>query len=69
MIKIDSYFRDVTYPTILPGLYMVNDQGIIVNKITGKVLRYGIDKDGYYKVSVSRKHGNKAGVFVHRIVA
>ena len=62
-------FRNVTYPGVKEDFYIVNDQGIVLNKITGRILRYCVDKDGYFKVAVVFANGAHRSAFVHRLVA
>lgn len=47
--------------------YIVNEQGVIKNKRTNRILKY-YDKDGYYKINLSNDNNQTVKLYVHRIV-
>lgn len=65
----------ITYPEVQPNSYLITDQGVIIDLIQERIVRYTLDKDGYVRVNLRStkqpKHGKtkyiKLGV--HRLVA
>ena len=51
--------------------YVINEDGIIVNKITGHILEGDMNNCGYYRVCLYNKNNtpNKQRFFRHRLVA
>lgn len=49
--------------------YQINKIGQIINKKTKKYLKYKIDKDGYFNLSLYDDDNNKKYMRVHRLVA
>lgn len=62
-------FRNVTYPGVKKGKYIVSDNGTIINVERGNELKQSTDKDGYYRVSLQREDGTSSRYGVSRIVA
>lgn len=52
----------------LENYYLINEEGILVNKKTGKTISANKDKRGYFMVNTSSHEGNK-GRLVHQLVA
>jgi len=63
-------WRKVTYPGIRENMYLVSENGDVYNVISEKILSKSVDKDGYFRVSLSSTNTRKFKlVFVHRLVA
>lgn len=48
--------------------YQVSSSGKVRNKITNKILKHGLNKQGYHRVNLYNESGMKSK-FVHRLVA
>lgn len=48
--------------------YLVNEEGVVVNSETGRVLRTDLNKTGYKRVTLSSE-GKTLRIFVHKLVA
>lgn len=59
----------ITYPNVRPDMYVITDQGVILNALTGKPMSYYVDRDGYYHVSLMRTDRRCGHFPVHRLVA
>lgn len=62
-------FRDITYPGVKTGTYLVGDCGTIINKRRGTSLTQKTDKDGYPILSLYTDDGGRTTYRVHRLVA
>lgn len=71
----DEKFTYVTYPGISPYRYVISNYGQVIDFKKNKLIKYFIDKDGYFKVRLKRIQRkddiklNQANVFIHRLVA
>lgn len=52
----------------IPGTYEISNKGKVRNKVTGLILKTGIDRYGYEKINLSIK-GKKYYTTIHRLVA
>ena len=65
----DEKYKKITYPNIIPNMYMVSETGIIINAITMKQLKTFEDKDGYFRLKLRAIDKKYRTVAVHRLVA
>ena len=62
-------WKKITYPNVKRNMYIVSEDGDIINMLTMHQLVPFSDKDGYLKIGLVRSDGNRASIFVHRLVA
>lgn len=68
-IDYEEAFRDITYPGVKRGVYLIGDCGTVVNKRRGTSLTWRYDKDGYPIVGLYKDDGGRSTYRVHRLVA
>ena len=61
-------FIDITYPTVKPDTYEINNNGVIRNKKTKKIKKLENVK-GYKRVTLINNKGKNIHIFIHRLVA
>lgn len=65
----------ITYPEVQPNSYLITDQGVIIDLVQERIVRYTLDKDGYVRVNLRSTKQPKYGktkyikLGVHRLVA
>ena len=48
--------KKITYPKIVPNTYLISSDGrYVINTITDHDLKFNLDPDGYYRVSLFNK--------------
>lgn len=62
-------WRKIDYPGIRKNLYMISENGEVMNIITGHKLTPFTDKDGYLKYSLCGDKTRTSNAFAHRLVA
>ena len=63
-------WKKITYPEVRKDMYLISENGDVMNAITLKVLSPYEDKDGYLKVGLCCNIQNKIKtIFIHRLVA
>lgn len=62
-------FRDITYPGVRPGKYMISNYGDIYSKFQNKLLKTVINRDGYEEAYLRSLTKKKMNITVHRLVA
>lgn len=65
----EKIWRKITYPGVKPNMYLISEDGEVMNILTLKILKAYSDKDGYYKISLLSSEKRIKGVFIHRLVA
>lgn len=62
--------KKITYPKIVPNTYLISSDGrYVINTITDHDLKFNLDPDGYYRVSLKTNDLKHINVSVHRLVA
>lgn len=58
-------------PVIFPGYghYHISEEGIVVNTLSNKVLKYDVNSSGYLRVTLVSDQSKKFRMTVHRLVA
>jgi hypothetical protein len=69
MLNINLEWVDLVHPEIMPGRYMISENGDIYSKETKKILKPFIDKDGYKRIELTVRPKKYKKFFVHRLVA
>lgn len=59
----------ITYPRVKPDLYVITDQGTVINTVLMRPMSYEVDKDGYFRVTLTCDDGKSRHFSVARLVA
>ena len=62
-------WKKITYPTVKKNMYIISEDGEILNMLTMHKMSPFLDKDGYLKVGLIRDDKRRSTIFVHRLVA
>lgn len=65
----DRIWKKITYPTVKKNLYIISEDGEILNMLTMRKLSPFLDKDGYYRIGLMNNDSQPRNFFIHRLVA
>lgn len=60
--------KDITYPLVKQGLYMIDEYGNVYGKYFNKYLKTRYNRDGYVTLNLKNSHGKSSNFFIHRLV-
>lgn len=61
--------KPVDIPGVQSNRYYISNQGVVYDSKSNRILRYYVDKDGYFMVSIVTDTGRRRIIAVHRLVA
>lgn len=67
MEKKELMWKKIEYPGVKKDMYLISENGDVMNIISGKMLKPYTDKDGYLKIGLVGPDKNKS-IFIHRLV-
>ena len=62
-------YRYIEYNDVMPFMYSITINGIVINNITNKIVTQTLSNSGYYQVSLKTINGKFNMFSVHRLVA
>ena len=68
LVIVDGWWYPLNIDKRIRPIYEINTDGVIRNKLTKKILKPFIDKDGYLRYTLQGK-GKKIKFYAHRLVA